>query len=107
MDTMHQAAKFAKAQGFTHLLASDGTTRSLELCNRKTRPASFQFVGGIGWIICLENHKGYYEVISVINGYTARYNPSFNRFIAAHDEIGAGLGEFETLKDFQDYAQKG
>ena len=107
MNTLHQAARYAKEQGFTHILASDGTKTNLDACNRKTRAASFQFVGGIGWIIVLEEHHGYYEVVSMVNNYTARYNPNLNRYVASHDEIGAGLGEFETLKDFETYARKG
>lgn len=105
--TLNKAAQFAAAKGFTHILAADGTKTHLGSLFGRRNHAAFQFVGGTGWLIHIHAKHGYYEVVCIVNGYTARYNPLYNRFIVSHDEIGAGLAEFATLEEFSDYAKKG
>lgn len=68
MTTISTAAKFAIKDGFTHILASDGTITPLEMCFGRKNRASFSFVGGIGWMIFLSAKRGYYEVVSIAKG---------------------------------------
>jgi len=107
MTTLSASAKFATDSGFTHILAADGTTTPLQKLQGVKKRGNFQFIGGYGYVITIPAKRGYYELIAIINGYTARYNPLFNRFIASHDEIGSGLGEFDTLQNFKKFAEKG
>ena len=42
-----------------------------------------------------------------VNGYLIRFNSMFNKYIVSHDEVGAGLAEFDKLSEAKQYCLNG
>ena len=42
-----------------------------------------------------------------VNGYLIRFNSMFDKYIVSHDEVGAGLAEFDKLSEAKQYCLNG